>query len=247
VTTVELRLPRVRRRPERLEAIAKDAAERLAEADTSEIVAWAAAEFGRSLAVASSMQDTVLTHVVSRQAPGVDVLFLDTGYHFAETLGTRDAVAATMPVRVVNVQPDLTVAEQDARYGARLHERDATACCRMRKVEPLNRALAGYEAWVTGVRREESPTRANTPVVAWDAKHGLVKVNPIAAWTSDEVAEYSARHGVLSNPLLQDGYPSIGCEPCTRRVAPGEDARAGRWAGSDKTECGIHGGGDYSI
>ena len=117
---------------------------------------------------------------------------------------------------------------------------------RMRKVEPLTRALAGYEAWVTGVRREESVARAGTPVVTWDAGHGLVKVNPLAAWTSEQVEEYAATHHVLSNPLLQDGYPSIGCAPCTRRVAPGEDARAGRWSGTEKTECGIH-GGDYSI
>lgn len=246
MTTVDLRLARPRRRQETLRAIAHDAAERLAEADTEDVVAWAAAEFGSSLAVASSMQDTVLTHVVSSQVPGVDVLFLDTGYHFAETLGTRDAVAATLPVNVVSVLPELTVAEQDARYGARLHDRDPTACCRMRKVEPLTRALAGYEAWVTGVRRDESATRATTPVVTWDAGHGLVKVNPLAAWTTEQVEQYAAAHGVLSNPLLQDGYPSIGCAPCTRRVAPGEDARAGRWSGQEKTECGIH-GGDYSI
>lgn len=246
MTTIDVQLARPRRRGATLEAIARDASDRLAQSSTSEIVAWAAAEFGSALAVASSMQDTVLTHVVSSQVPGVDVLFLDTGYHFAETLGTRDAVAATMPVTVVNVLPELTVAEQDARYGARLHDRDPGACCRMRKVEPLTRALAGYEAWVTGVRRQESAARAQTPVVTWDGGHGLVKVNPLAAWTDEQVQEYSATHGVLSNPLLHDGYPSIGCEPCTRRVAPGEDARAGRWSGTEKIECGIH-GGDYSI
>lgn len=247
MTAIDLQLARPRRRAATLEAIARDASERLAEASTQEIVAWAAAEFGSSMAVASSMQDAVLAHVVSSQVPGVDVLFLDTGYHFTETLGTRDAVGATMPVNVVNVLPELTVAEQDARYGPRLHDRDPGACCRMRKVEPLTRALAGYEAWVTGVRREESATRAETPVVTWDAAHGLVKVNPLAAWTAEQVEEYAATNGVLRNTLLQEGYPSIGCAPCTRRVAPGEDARAGRWSGMEKTECGIHGGGDYSI
>jgi len=246
VTTIDIQLARPRRRAETLEAIARDASKRLAQSSTHDIVAWAAAEFGSSLAVASSMQDAVLTHVVSAQVPGVDVLFLDTGYHFTETLGTRDAVAATMPVNVVSVLPELTVAEQDAQYGPRLHDRDPAACCRMRKVEPLTRALAGYEAWVTGVRREESETRANTPAVTWDSGHGLVKVNPLVAWTAEQVEEYAESYGVLSNALLQDGYPSIGCEPCTRRVAPGEDSRAGRWSGMEKTECGIH-GGDYSI
>lgn len=209
------------------------------------VAAWAAENFPHALAVACSMQDSVLPHIVSRFAPGVDVLFLDTGYHFAETIGTRDAVAHALPVTVIDVKPRPTVAQQDAEYGEHLYERDPGACCRMRKVEPLAEALSasdghGYEAWVTGVRREEGPTRADTPVVQFDEVHGLVKINPLVDWTFDELVSYSNHHGLPVNLLMFDGYPSIGCAPCTRPVAPGDDIRAGRWAGFAKTECGIH-------
>ncbi|WP_298988976.1 phosphoadenylyl-sulfate reductase [uncultured Pseudokineococcus sp.] len=204
------------------------------------VLTWVAEELGDGVAVASSMANAVLPHLASRARPGVDVLFLETGYHFAETLGTRDAVAQTMDVRVVDVRAALTVPEQDARYGARLHDRDPGLCCAMRKVEPLRAALAGYDAWVTGVRREETSTRTGAPVVQFDEKHGLVKVNPIAAWSWDELVGYAEEHGVLLNPLLLDGFPSIGCAPCTQRVEPGADPRSGRWAGLGKTECGIH-------
>ncbi|MHB1491409.1 MAG: phosphoadenylyl-sulfate reductase [Cellulomonas sp.] len=236
---------RGRRSADELRAIVDQAAPRLADASAQEVAAWAAEEFGGWLAVACSMADAVLPHLVAqaatdRGAATVDVLFLDTGYHFAETLATRDLVAARLPVRVVDVVPRLSVAEQDAAHGTDLFARDPGACCRMRKVEPLTEALAGYEAWVTGVRREEAPTRAATPVVMWDAAHGLVKVNPLAAWTFDELLAYGAEHDVPLNPLLDDGYPSIGCRPCTSRVAPGADPRSGRWAGLAKTECGIH-------
>jgi phosphoadenosine phosphosulfate reductase len=171
----------------------------------------------------------------------VDVVFLDTGYHFPETIGTRDAVEAVMDVNVITLTPRQTVAEQDAEYGAKLHDRDPDLCCKLRKVQPLEQGLTAYEAWATGLRRDESPTRANTPVVGWDEKRRKVKVSPIARWTQDDVDAYVAEHGVLTNPLLMDGYPSVGCAPCTRRVAEGEDARAGRWSGSSKTECGLHG------
>ena len=211
-----------------------------ADAPADDVVAWAAGEFGDHLAVACSMSDAVLPHLVSEHLPGVDVLFLETGYHFAETLGTRDAVAARLPVTVVDVRPRTTVAEQDASHGPRLHDRDPALCCRLRKVEPLAAQLAGYEAWVTGVRREEATTRARTPVVTFDEQHGLVKVNPLAAWSFDDLLAYAAEHDVPANPLLAEGYPSIGCAPCTRRVAPGEDPRSGRWSGLAKTECGIH-------
>ncbi|WP_425954959.1 phosphoadenylyl-sulfate reductase [Xylanimonas sp. McL0601] len=211
------------------------------EATAAKVVAWVARELGVDLAaVACSMADAVLPHVVARTLPFVDVLFLDTGYHFPETVGTRDAVAATMDVTVVDVLPELTVAQQDEAYGKDLFARDPGRCCAMRKVTPLHQTLAGYEVWFTGVRRDEAPTRANTPLVGFDDKNGLIKVNPLAAWSYDDLFGYAARHGVLLNPLLDDGYPSIGCSPCTRRVAPGEDPRSGRWAGFDKTECGLH-------
>jgi phosphoadenosine phosphosulfate reductase len=230
----------VRRSNDELRAIVEEAAPRLAAATAPEVAAWAAHEFGGRLAVACSMADAVLPHLVSRAAPGVDVLFLDTGYHFPETLSTRHLVAEQLDIRVVDVTPELTVAEQDARYGADLFARDPAACCRMRKVEPLAEQLSGYEAWVTGVRREEAPTRAATAIVTWDEAHGLVKINPLAAWTFDDLLSYAAEHQVALNPLLPDGYPSIGCLPCTSRVAPGDDPRSGRWAGLAKTECGIH-------
>ncbi|MDM8085389.1 phosphoadenylyl-sulfate reductase [Cellulomonas cellasea] len=205
-----------------------------------DVLAWAHAAFGAGLVVASSMADEVLVHLASRAAPGVDVLFIDTGYHFAETIGTRDAFAATAPITVRTVVPRQTVAEQDAEHGARLHERRPDLCCALRKVEPLERGLLPYRAWVTGMRREDAPTRTDIPVVGWDERRSKVKLNPLAAWTQDDVDAYAAEHQVLLNPLRQIGYTSIGCAPCTRAVAPGEDARAGRWSGHEKTECGLH-------
>jgi phosphoadenosine phosphosulfate reductase len=172
--------------------------------------------------------------------PGVDVLFLDTGYHFAETVGTRDAVGATLPVTIRNIVPQQSVAEQDASFGARLYERNPDQCCALRKVLPLRKALREYAAWATGLRRDESPTRAAVRVVEWDEQRSMVKLNPIAAWTAADVDAYIAANGVLVNPLLFDGYGSVGCAPCTRRIGPGEDLRAGRWAGRDKIECGLH-------
>jgi phosphoadenosine phosphosulfate reductase len=201
---------------------------------------WAGETFGEDFAITSSMADGLLAHLASRAIPGVHVVFLDTGYHFAETIGTRDWITGVLPITLVNVTPPQTVAEQDAEHGPALHERDPDLCCSLRKVQPLARALAGYTAWGSGVRRDESATRAGTRVVDWDAKRGMVKVNPLAAWTQDDVDAYVAEHQVPVNPLAEVGYASIGCAPCTRPVAPGEDPRAGRWAGRGKTECGLH-------
>jgi len=223
-----------------LEALAARASVELEDATAHEIVEWAATQFGERLCVTSSMADAVVVHLTSTVVPGVDVLFIDTGYHFAETIGTRDAMAAMYDVNVVTLTPARTVAEQDAEYGPRLHDRDPDLCCAMRKVAPLDRALRGYDAWVTGIRREESVTRTGTPVVGWDGRRGKVKVNPLARWTQADVDAYIEKHNILVNPLLFDGYASVGCAPCTRRVLEGEDLRAGRWSGSAKTECGIH-------
>ena len=208
---------------------------------TREILAWAAETFGEGLIVASNMQDAVLVELGAAARPGVDVLFLETGYHFAETLGTRDAVAQTYGVTIVQAEPELTVAEQDATFGKDLFNVDPGACCTMRKVEPLKKTLARYDAWVTGVRRVEAPTRAATPLVTWDERHDLVKINPIAHWTDEQMDAYIREHAVLVNPLVEAGYPSIGCAPCTAKPAPGADPRSGRWAGFSKTECGLHG------
>jgi phosphoadenosine phosphosulfate reductase len=205
------------------------------------IVEWAVATFGERFCIASSMGDAVLAHLASRVAPGIDVVFLDTGYHFAETIGTRDAVSATLPVNMLSITPVQSVAEQDAQYGPRLHERDPDLCCALRKVRPLEQALAGYDAWATGLRRAETHNRVIAPVIGWDPKKRKVRVSPLARWSDEQVERYIAENGVLVNPLQYDGYPSIGCAPCTRRVAPGEDPRSGRWAGTRKTECGING------
>jgi phosphoadenosine phosphosulfate reductase len=221
------------------EALALDAARDLEDASAEEIVRWAADTFGDRFAVTASMSDGVLSHVAGRAVPGITVLFLDTGYHFPETIGTRDAIAATYPVNVETVTHPLRVPEHEAEYG-RLYEIDPDLCCAIRKIWPLDRALQPYDAWAGGVRRAELASRADTPVVAWDAKRRKVKVNPLATWTDEQVAAYVAQHGILVNPLRQIGYTSIGCAPCTRPVAAGEDPRSGRWAGLAKTECGIH-------
>ena len=205
-----------------------------------EILRWAADTFGERFCVTSSMGDGVLSSLAAEARPGIEVVFLDTGYHFPETIGTRDAVDLVYDVKVRTVLPLLTVAQQDAEHGADLWKTDPDRCCAMRKVEPLDRALADYDAYASGIRRDESPTRAGTAVVEWDDKRGKVKVNPMAAWTQEDVDAYIEERGILVNPLAYDGYPSIGCAPCTHRVAEGEDPRSGRWKGSSKTECGLH-------
>ena len=229
--------------PERtrdLRDLAEQAAEELENASSDDGIRWAADTFGDRICITSSMSDAVIVHLVSAVKPGIDVAFLDTGYHFPETIGTRDAVAAVYPVNLVNVTPSRTVAEQDAELGPRLYGRNPDLCCYLRKVEPLERTLAGYDAWFTGVRREETMSRRSAKVVEFDSKRQKVKVNPIVAWTSEQVDEFIASNGVLVNPLVYDGYPSIGCRTCTMRVSAGADPRSGRWAGTGKTECGIN-------
>jgi phosphoadenosine phosphosulfate reductase len=223
-----------------MEKVAAQAAHSLAGAPARDVIGWAAETFGSRLCITSSMTDAVIIHLVSRQVPGVDVLFLDTGYHFPETIGTRDAVSAVYPVNVVNVTPPTTVAEQDAGLGPRLYSRNPDLCCYLRKVVPLEQALGPYDAWITGVRRDETDARSDTGVVSWDPQREMVKVNPIVEWSQQDVDEYIAENGVLVNPLVYDGYPSIGCRTCTVKVADGADPRSGRWAGTAKTECGIH-------
>lgn len=202
-------------------------------------VQWAQRTF-ESLVLMSSMGDEVLVHLASEAAPGLEVAFIDTGYHFAETLGTAHAYELTRPLRLLTINPVQTVAEQDAEHGPRLYERDPDLCCKLRKVEPLERTLAGRDAWITGMRRVDAPTRSDIDIIGVDVKRNMVKVNPLALWTDEQTDAYAAAHGVMLNPLRQAGYTSIGCGPCTRATAPGEDPRAGRWAGKNKTECGLH-------
>lgn len=231
------------------ELAARGAAE-LDGATATELLEWTDANFGGvhgprggatcNYVVASNMADAVLVDLAAKVRAGVPVLFLDTGYHFAETIGTRDAVEAMYDIQLVNVTPELTVAEQDAAHGKDLFASNPALCCQMRKVEPLARTLRSYSAWVTGLRRVEAPTRANAPLISFDEQFGLVKVNPLAAWTDDDMDAYIAANNVLVNPLIDEGYPSIGCAPCTTKPAVGADPRSGRWAGLAKTECGLH-------
>ena len=228
------------RSPEELRELVSHVGAELELAPAETILEWAVATFGERFCITSSMADAVLSHLASTVAPGIDVVFLDTGYHFAETIGTRDAVEATLPVNLVTIRPRQSVEEQDAEHGRELFRTDPDRCCALRKVAPLTDSLAGYDAWATGLRRAETHNRVIAPVVGWDARKGKVKVSPLARWSDEQVERYVVEHGVLVNPLVHDGYPSIGCWPCTRRVAPGDDPRSGRWAGTAKTECGIH-------
>jgi phosphoadenosine phosphosulfate reductase len=219
-----------------LSHLAAHAGAALEGATPQEILRWAVDRFGQRFAITSSMGDAVLAHMASTVQPGARVLFLDTGYHFAETIGTADAVAATLPIELLRVAPHLSVAEQDAAFGQDLFARDPDLCCAMRKVAPLAKALAPYVAWASGIRRDEAASRSDIGVVEWDAKHQMVKVNPLAAWSHDDVQRYIVDNDVLVNPLVSEGYASIGCAPCTRRG----EGRTGRWLGMPKVECGLH-------
>jgi phosphoadenosine phosphosulfate reductase len=223
-----------------LAEIAREAQPKLDGAPAEAVIEWAAERFGPRFCVTSSMADGVLAHLASRVAPGVDVVFIDTGLHFPQTLRVRDTVEQTMPVRLLSIRPVQTVGQQDGEYGPRLFAREPDACCNLRKVEPLERVLADYDAWAAGVRRGETKQRANVREVDYDASRGKVKVAPLAQWTDADVAAYIERYDVPVNELFSQGYGSIGCWPCTRKVKPGEDPRAGRWAAFDKTECGLN-------
>ena len=211
----------------------------LADASATEILTWAYETFGDGLVLTSSLNDAVMIHLVEQVAPGLDVLFLDTGYHFVETIGTRDAVAAVHDVNLISLTPAQSVAEQDATWGKDLFATNPDQCCALRKTAPLDAALTGYTAWASGIRRADSVARAKTPIVSWDLRRKIIKLAPIATWSDADVTDYVDRHGLMINPLLEDGFPTVGCEPCTTR-ASADDPRAGRWAGLAKTECGIH-------
>lgn len=195
------------------------------------VLRWAVERFGRSLVYACSFQDAVLLDLAMAADPGMAVVFLDTGHHFPETLAYVEQLRARYDL-------DLTVARPGPEAAA--VPCGAEGCCQLRKVAPLARALRGRQAWVSGVKRVDAPTRAGTPIVSWDAARSMVKVNPLATWTEDDVRHYQHDHGLPTHPLASRGYLSIGCAPTTRPVAPGEDPRAGRWSGSDRTECGLH-------
>jgi phosphoadenosine phosphosulfate reductase len=201
--------------------------------------------FGDRLVLASSLgpEDLVLTDMLYKIQPRANAFFIDTGFHFPETLALLEQVQSRYPeLHLEIVRPLFTVAEQAAKHGERLYEREPDTCCAIRKVEPLNRVLRSYKAWITGMRREQSPTRAAIGVVQWDSRRGMVKFNPLAAWTHKQVWAYVVAHKLPYNPLHDRGYPSIGCSPrqCTAPVVAGADPRSGRWTGKGKLECGLH-------
>ena len=215
-------------------------------APPQDIVRWALVESGlHRIAIASAFQaeGTVVIHMAVRIRPDIPILFLETGFHFVETLAFKEQLAAQLGLNVVDLTGDYTVASQAAEFGERLYERDPTACCRLNKVIPFKRALESLDAWITSMRRDSAWTRADTPIVSrTELRPGktLIRINPIAQWSRDQVWDYLREHELPHNPLYDLGYASIGCAPCTRPVGPGEDERAGRWAGLLKTECGIH-------
>ena len=207
----------------------------LEQAHPTEVIRWAASAFGLDgLVVTASFEDAVLVHLAATAVPGIEITLLDTQYLFAETRWLVEELTRSLSLNLRVIHP-LADVVPDNRW-----QNDVEGCCHVRKVEPLNRALAGKQGWITGVRRADGPTRANAPVAAFDDGRGLVKINPIAAWSDDDMALYLQLHELPAHPLADKGYVSIGCWPCTRPVAPGEDKRAGRWSGHAKTECGLH-------
>jgi phosphoadenosine phosphosulfate reductase len=221
----------------------EEANRRLAGATPQEILRWAVeAYFPRlTMATAFGPEGCAILHMLAEIEPRVRVFNLETGYQFPETLQLRDRIAARYGIEVELVRPELTVAQYEAAHGGPVYSQDPDRCCRDRKVLPLKRAIQGYDAWISAIRADQSAHRARADVVGWDAKFGLVKVNPLLRWTHRDVWAFVVANDVPYNPLHDQGYPSIGCWPCTRAVAPGEaDERAGRWAGQAKTECGLH-------
>ncbi|MCZ7575226.1 MAG: phosphoadenylyl-sulfate reductase [Ardenticatenaceae bacterium] len=203
---------------------------------------WAGETFGRRLTLGTGLgpSGVVLMHVLSESVPGADVFFLDTGLHFEETYELRRALEARLGLCVRSLRPAQTVQGQAMRHGPALWQRDPDLCCTLRKVEPLRRHLTGFELWMTGLRRDQSTTRATAPILSYVARYGILKLNPLANWTEAMVWTYIRAHDLPYNALHDRGYPSIGCAPCTRAVQSGADLRAGRWAGLAKTECGLH-------
>lgn len=210
--------------------------------DPQDILRWALITYGDvALATGFGYSGVVLMHMVSRIRPGAVFFFLNTGLLFPETLALRERLEERLPIRFVEVPATMTLQDQARRYGPELWKHNPDLCCRLRKVEPLRRFLAGRRAWITAIRRDQSPTRAHIGAVDWDAANGLLKIAPLAMWRRQQVWDYIQTHDLPTNPLHEQGYPSLGCVPCTQAVGPNEHERDGRWAGRSKLECGIHG------
>jgi len=220
----------------------KEAARDLETASAADIVRWAADRFAPRLTFATSLgiEDCLVTDLIARAKLPVDLFTLDTELLFPETYALWKRIEEKYGVTIKAVKPARTVAEQASAEGPALWTREPDRCCDLRKMRPLGATLANYDAWITAIRRDQTPERANAPVVGWDGRFGLVKINPLVRWTSDQVRAYVAEHEVPYNPLHDRNYPSIGCMPCTSPVMPGEDSRSGRWRGQEKTECGLH-------
>jgi thioredoxin-dependent adenylylsulfate APS reductase len=220
----------------------KQAAETLETASAAEVLKWAADHFAPRLTFATSLgiEDCVVTDLIAKQSLPIEFFTLDTGVLFPETYALWKRVEDRYGVVVKPVRPRRTIEEQALDEGPELWGREPDRCCELRKMEPLRATLAGYDAWITAIRRDQTPERANATVVGWDGRFGLVKINPLVRWTFDEIRAYVREHDVPYNPLHDRNYPSIGCVPCTSPVMPGEDPRSGRWRGTEKTECGLH-------
>ncbi len=219
------------------------ASERLEGAGPQQILKWAVETYGSGLALSASFgggEGMALLDMLSKITDEVTILTIDTGFIFKETADFRDEVMRRYKLPMEVLRPALTVDEQVERYGEQMRTGSPDLCCQVRKIEPLQRALSRYDAWMTGIRRVQTPQRADTKVVFWEERYEAAKIAPLARWTDEQVWGYIKEHDVPVNPLLHQGYKSIGCEPQTRPVHDDEDPRAGRWAGSDKTECGIH-------
>lgn len=240
--SIDVNLAPPRRSPAQLQEVVAQAQALFDDSsDPVQVLQWFGQRLGvQRIAVAVSFSDGVMACLGAKALPGVDLLFCETGYHFAETIGLRDAVASVYPVNVRSLKPELTVAEQDFRFGPDLWQRDPDLCCAMRKTAPMDTALLGYDAWATGLRRDDHAGRKDTPLVQWDTKHQMIKINPIVSFTDEMIDACIEEHSIMENPLRQIGYRSIGCSPCTRPVLDGEDSRSGRWSGSGKQECGLH-------
>ncbi len=208
----------------------------------ADILRWASTQFAPKLTFATGFgaEGCVIIDIVARENLPIDLFTLDTGLLFPETYALWRQLEARYGITIRAVRPDHTVEQQEAALGPALWEHDPDRCCELRKVVPLRNALSGFDAWITAIRRDQTPERAHAQVVERDRKFGLMKINPLVAWTHDDVWGHLYAHDVPYNALHDRGYPSIGCHPCTAAVVPGEDARAGRWRGKSKKECGLH-------
>jgi phosphoadenosine phosphosulfate reductase len=216
--------------------------DRLESAEPADVLAWAAGRFSPRLTMATAFgpEGMVLIHFLAEVAPDTHIFNLETGYQFPETLQLRDRIAERYGIEVELKRPELTVEQYETAHGGPLYNSNPDQCCFDRKISVLRRSIAGMDAWISAIRRDQSNDRAQAPIVGWDKKFQLVKVNPLANWTKQQVWQMITDHDIPYNPLHDQGYTSIGCWPCTRSVMFGEDERAGRWSGTAKTECGLH-------